>query len=166
MDEPTNHLDIGSADALENALLAFDGTIIAVSHDRYFINKIATRIIDIDQKDRLFDCVLEDYDDAYGEYMRQRELIRAETVSQKQTQATSDSKQDYEKKKRENAERRSLERKIEKAKEKAASLEEELSKLDEELFTSAASDYVRAAEIDKRKSEIEEELLSLYELIM
>ncbi len=165
MDEPTNHLDIGSADALENALLAFDGTIIAVSHDRYFINRIATRIIDIDSEGRLFDCVLEDYDDAYAEYMKRRE-IRRTAAAEVREEKQSDAKQDYENRKRENAERRAQERKIENAKARAAKLEQELSILEEELFTSAASDYVRAAEIDTRKSKIEEELLTLYEIIM
>ena len=70
------------------------------------------------------------------------------------------------KKKRENAERRAEEKKIERAKLTIEKLEAELTSLDEELFGSAASDYVRAAEIDKRKNEIEEELLSLYELVM
>lgn len=165
MDEPTNHLDIGSADALENALLAFDGTIIAVSHDRYFINRIATRIIDIDSEGRLFDFALEDYDDAYAEYMRRREMRKA-AAAEVREEKQSDAKQDYENRKKENAERRALERKIENAKAKAKKLEEELSRLEEELFTSAATDYVRAAEIDIRKSEIEEELLALYEIIM
>ncbi len=167
MDEPTNHLDIGSADALENALLAFDGTVIAVSHDRYFVNKVATRIIDIGNKGQdLFDCVLEDYDNAYEEYLRRRELRKAADSLKKDVAAPSDSKTDYEKKKRENAEKRAQERKIERAKERITKLEEELSLLDEELFGSAASDYVRAAEIDERKNAIEEELLSLYELVM
>ena len=166
MDEPTNHLDIGSADALENALLAFDGTIIAVSHDRYFVNRIATRIIDIESKDKLFDYRLEDYDDAYTEYMRQRELRKSLSTASKPIEKISDSKEDYEKRKKENAEKRALAKKIENAKKEVSKLEEELSKLDEELFSSAASDYVRAAEIDTRKSEIEERLLELYEIIM
>ena len=166
MDEPTNHLDIGSADALENALLAFDGTIIAVSHDRYFVNRIATRIIDIESTDRLFDCNLEDYDDAYTEYMRQRELRKAASEAARPIEKVSDSKEDYEKRKKENAERRALEKKIERAKADIEKLEAELTSLDEELFTSAASDYVRAAEIDARKNEIEEKLLELYELVM
>ena len=166
MDEPTNHLDIGSSDALENALLAFDGTIIAVSHDRYFVNRIATRIIDIESVDRLFDYRLEEYDDAYSEYIRQRELRKASTQATLKTEKVSLSKEDYERRKKENAERRAAERKIENAKAEVSKLEEELSKLEEELFTSAASDYVRAAEIDMRKNEIEERLLELYELIM
>ena len=168
MDEPTNHLDIGSCDALENALLAFDGTIVAVSHDRYFINRIATRIIELDpERDNgMTDCILEDYDDAFAEYLRMRELRKRSEASLQSVSRVSDAKQDYEEKKRQNAERRALEKKIERAKAKIAELEEEIEKLDEELFGSAASDYVRAAQIDKRKCEIDEELLELYELVM
>jgi len=169
MDEPTNHLDIGSCDALENALLAFEGTVIAVSHDRYFINRIATRIIELDpdREGGMIDCELEDYDDAFAEYLRLREIRRsdAKAVAPEVTQV-SESKQSYEQRKRENAERRALEKKKERAEARIAELEAETERLDEELFGSAASDYVRAAEIDKRKSEIEEELLSLYELVM
>ncbi len=169
MDEPTNHLDIGSAEALENALLAFEGTIVAVSHDRYFINKIATRIVELDRtRERgANDFMLEDYDNAFEEYMRQRELSRARqaTLNAVSEKSTS-SKLDYEQKKRENAERRANEKKLERSKLRIAEIEEELETLDEELFGSAASDYVRAAEIDARKATLEEELITLYELVM
>ncbi len=168
MDEPTNHLDIDSAEALENALLAFDGTIIAVSHDRYFINRIATRIIELSPETErgLIDYSLEDYDDAYTEYMRLRELKRASISSAKVEEAPTEAKLSYEERKRENSIRRSNEKKKEQAEKKIAALEAELEALEKELFGEAASDYVRAAEIDSRKGEIEEELLSLYEIIM
>ena len=168
MDEPTNHLDIGSCDALENALLAFNGTVVAVSHDRYFINRIATRIIELDP-DRdggMVDCELEDYDDAFAEYLRLREIRRQDAQASRPLPKASESKQDYEQKKRENAQKRALEKKKERAEAKIKELEAEIERLDEELFGSAASDYVRAAEIDKRKNEIDEELLELYELVM
>ena len=168
MDEPTNHLDIGSCEALENALIAFPGTIIAVSHDRYFINRIATRIIELDRSSErgMLDYELEDYDDAFEEYMKIREIARQNLLAKEPVKKESSSKDDYEQKKRENAERRSMEKKIERAKATIEKLESELSTLDEELFGSAASDYRRAAEIDERKAEIEEELLSLYEIVM
>ena len=166
MDEPTNHLDISSCEALEDALVAFDGTVVAVSHDRYFINKIASRIIELDPRlDRgMRDYPLEDGDDAFGEYMRQRELGEATFVEANQEK--TDSKLEYEEKKKENARRRSEERRRQNAEKKIAELEEELERLEEELFGEAASDYVRAGEIDKRKNEIEEELLQLYEIVM
>ena len=168
MDEPTNHLDIGSCEALENALMAFDGTIIAVSHDRYFINRIATRIIELAPSSErgLYDYALEDYDDAYTEYMRLRELKKISEKPQSSESAPTVAKLSYEERKRENAERRSLEKKKERAQKRITELESELEALEEELFGDAASDYKRAAEIEERKSAIEEELLELYELVM
>jgi ABC-type multidrug transport system ATPase subunit len=168
MDEPTNHLDIGSCEALENALMAFDGTIIAVSHDRYFINRIATRIIELAPSSErgLYDYALEDYDDAYTEYMRLRELKKISEKPQSSESAPTVAKLSYEERKRENAERRSLEKKKERAQKRITELESELEALEEELFGDAASDYKRAAEIEERKGEIEEELLELYELVM
>ena len=169
LDEPTNHLDISSCEALESALTAFDGTIVAVSHDRYFINKIATRIIELDpyRPSGMLDYNLESYDDAFEEYMRLREVRYADEAAAKQASVTvTDSKADYEQKKRENAKRRSEEKQKERAEAKIAELEGELEALDRELFGEAATNYVRAAEIDARKSEIEDELMRLYEIVM
>ena len=168
MDEPTNHLDIGSCEALESALIAFPGTIIAVSHDRYFINKVATRIIELDPtSDKgMRDYELESYDDAFSEYMRMRQIIKERNSASNVPVKTSDSKTDYEERKRENAKRRSEERRIEKAKQRIPELEAKLIELEDELFGDAASNYVRAAEIEEEKASIEEELLELYELVM
>ena len=168
MDEPTNHLDIGSCEALENALLAFDGTIVAVSHDRYFINRIATRIIELapNTERGMLDYSLESYDDAYTAYMNLREQKRISDEAAKPKESMTTSKQEYEEKKRESAKRRGEEKKRERAEARIKELEAELERLDAELFGEAASDYIRAAEIDTRKGEIEEELLELYELVM
>ena len=168
MDEPTNHLDIGSCDALENALLAFEGTIVAVSHDRYFINRIATRIIELapERDNGMIDYPLESYDDAFTEYMRIRESRNLMLAGAKKTAEITDAKADFEEKKREKARARSEEKKRERAEIKIKELEAELDKLESELFGEAATDYVRAAEIEQRKAEIEEELLTLYELVM
>ena len=169
MDEPTNHLDIGSAEALENALLAFPGTIIAVSHDRYFINRIATRIIELDKNFErgLIDYSLEEYDEPYAEYLRIREGVRErEVAAASVTVRESSSKQERELRKRQDAERRAAEKRRLAAEAKIKELEEELEKLDEELFGEASTNYVRAAEIEERKAAIEEELLELYEIVM
>lgn len=168
MDEPTNHLDIGSCEALENALLAFEGTIVAVSHDRYFINRIATRIIELAPTSErgLVDYQLEDYDDAFTEYLRIREASREAAAVAQPAKIATEAKLDYEERKREAARARSEEKKRERAREKIEALEAEIEELDNELFGAAATDYVRAAEIDRRKCEIEEELLTLYELVM
>jgi hypothetical protein len=94
-------------------------------------------------------------------------MIKAGRVeAAKAAPAEVQGKLDYEERKRENARRRSEEKKIERAKAKIAELEAELERLDEELFGEAATNYQRAAEIDTRKCEIEEELLALYELVM
>jgi ATP-binding cassette subfamily F protein 3 len=168
MDEPTNHLDIGSCEALEQALEAFEGTIIAVSHDRYFINQLATRIIELapEHERGMLDYNLEDYDEAFSEYMRIRAMRKeALSATDKSKAVITDSKQAYEDKKRESAKRRSEEKRRQNAEKKIGELEEELARLDEELFGEAATNYVRAAEIDKRKNEIDEELLELYEIV-
>ena len=168
MDEPTNHLDIGSCEALESALIAFPGTIIAVSHDRYFINQVATRIIELDPtSDKgMRDYELESYDDAFSEYMRMRQIIKERNLAVNTVVKSSDAKMDYEERKRENAKRRAEEKKIEKAKQRIPELEAKIAELEEELFGEATSDYVRAAKIEEEKSKLEEELLELYELVM
>ena len=167
MDEPTNHLDIGSREALEVALNAFGGTIVAVSHDRYFINSVATRIIELapDTERGMLDCVLEDYDDAYAEYLALRERVRA-SVPVVEDKKSADGREAYEQKKRESRERRGEERRIERAKARIPKIEAELEALEEELFGEAASDYVRAAEIEEKKAALEAELMELYELTM
>jgi ATP-binding cassette subfamily F protein 3 len=168
MDEPTNHLDIGSCEALEQALQAFEGTIIAVSQDRYFINQLATRIIELapEHERGLLDYNLEEYDEAFSEYMRIRAMRKESLVqAEKSKVVVTDAKQAYEDKKRESAKRRSEEKRKQNAEKKIGELETELARLDEELFGEAATNYVRAAEIDKRKNEIDEELLELYEIV-
>ncbi len=169
LDEPTNHLDTGSAEALETALAAFPGTIIAVSHDRYFINKIATRIIELceDAHQGMLDVTLSDDDDAFEYYIKIRDMARERGANEPSAPTgRASAKLEYEEKKRESAKRRAEEKRLERARARIEELEAELTALEEELFGSAASDYVRAGEIDTRRCEIEEELLSLYELVM
>lgn len=170
LDEPTNHLDISSCEALEGALEEFDGTIIAVSHDRYFIDSIATRIIelDINAKNGCHDYTLDDGELAYTEYMRLREEREASKEEKADIPSVDESSQkaQYEQRKKEAADKRNAEKRKERAQKRAAELEAEIQSLDEELFGEAATDYMRAAEIEKRKAEAEEELLSLYEEIM
>ena len=113
------------------------------------------------------DYPLSEGEDGYAYYRRKREE-RAETAREEKRAAEreSDGKRQYEQAKREQAEKRMIERRRREAEEKIPRLEAELSTLEEELFGPAASDYVRAAEIETRRTEIEEELLSLYELTM
>ncbi len=165
LDEPTNHLDIQSREALENALEGFDGTIIAVSHDRYFIKKLATRVIEITNKN------INNYIGGYEDYSAAREKAKEEQKIKK-TQPSESSADDpsklsnkelYLQRKKENAEARQAEKHKKKVLAEIEKLEEELSKISEEMYGSASTDYVRVAELETRKNEIEERLLELYE---
>lgn len=166
MDEPTNHLDIASREVLENAVAEFPGTVVAVSHDRYFINRIATRIAELcpTAENGVKSYGIGDGETAYDVYLASREKKTA--AAEKEKNEPSREKERYEKEKSAERERRNAEKKKKQAEIRAHKLEEELSALETELFGSAATDYVRASEIETRKAEIEEELLSLYELYL
>ena len=161
LDEPTNHLDIGSREALEKALLEFDGTLIAVSHDRYFINRLATRILDFgaEQKGRLFD-----FRGGYESYLS----YKAEHLSITESTAAvavTESKERFIQSKQAQAEQRKLERRLRTAKEESRKLEGELESIDEEMNGSAATDANRLVELSAEKEEKENRLLELYELL-
>ena len=166
MDEPTNHLDIASREALEEALSAFEGTVVAVSHDRYFIDRVASRIRELlPQGAGVADFLLSEEEGAYTAYLRQKEKHRT-SVSADTTQKTeSEAKALYEQQKKDRANRQSEQRKREKAHKRAADIEATLDALTKELNTTASCDYVRAEEIVKEQAALEEELLLLYEII-
>ncbi len=154
LDEPTNHLDIASREALEDALLGFGGTIIAVSHDRYFMKKLATRIFDLSSG-------FFDYHGTFDEYLEFKEKRAAASVTVKAEKTESEGKQKYMESKKLTAEIRKAEKKLEKAEAEINALGEERSTLEEEMNGEASADYVRLSEIAARLSEIdarEEEL--------
>ncbi len=153
LDEPTNHLDIPSREALEEALSGYDGTIIAVSHDRYFMKKLATRVLDLSGPVR-------DWKGGYEEYAAHMEDERKAEGSKEKV---SSSKEQYLAKKAEDASRRREQNRQRKIKEEIASLETELEKINDELFGDAATDYVRAAELEEKRVAAEERLMELYE---
>ncbi|MBE6653013.1 MAG: ABC-F family ATP-binding cassette domain-containing protein [Ruminococcaceae bacterium] len=184
LDEPTNHLDIDSREALEAALEGFDGTILAVSHDRYFIEKLATRIVEItpgrgatlvegQSGGDFTDYRIEHKGEAYTEYRRfmeargQGNTVRPTAMGSAPTATVSDtptaSKEAYQQAKASAAEARKRKNRLEKLQKEAERLEAEIEAIDEELNGSAATDYVRAAELDTRKSECEEALMAVYE---
>lgn len=162
LDEPTNHLDIPSREALENAILDFDGTVIAVSHDRYFINKLATRIADFgaEQERKLFL-----FDGGYGEYLEyKKDYLTKDSVSVNDSVVTA-SKEQYLESKRNLSEQRKNKKRLEKAKSDAESTEGRLSEIENEMNGEAAFDHVRLTELTKEKEECEERLLECYEII-
>lgn len=158
LDEPTNHLAINSKEALENALADYGGTVIAVSHDRYFINKLASRIIDISAVPML-DCR-----EGYDEYIKQSENLSTATSVKEKTKPVSENKQKYLDEKKNAAEKRRLTAQYSKALKESKKIEDRLEEIssEEERF---ATDYVRLAELDTEKNELEQHLLELYELI-
>ncbi|MBQ4097020.1 MAG: ABC-F family ATP-binding cassette domain-containing protein [Clostridia bacterium] len=155
LDEPTNHLDIESREALENALDSFGGTIIAVSHDRYFTKRLATDFIDLGHGGRPFHGT-------YDEYVAFTESGGASATAKTQTPAER-AKEDYLERKRQSADRRKQEKRRAEVAREIARLEAEIIEIDELLFGEAATDYVRAAELTDRKITAEDMLMSLYE---
>ncbi len=168
LDEPTNHLDIASREVLEKALCAFPGTVLAVSHDRYFIDRVATHILELDREEEKGARVYAAPKDgsAYAEYLASRAGRERAAVAAAKAAPPSESRLRYAAEKEKSREAKNLEKRKARAADRARALEKELELLDAELFGEAASDYKRASEIDARKNEIEEELLSLYELLL
>lgn len=161
LDEPTNHLDINSREVLENALSGFDGTIIAVSHDRYFINKLATRILDFgaESEHHLFA-----FEGGYCEYLdyRRRYLTSPEEEAKKEAVVTA-SKEQYLNAKREQAEIRKSERRLKNLKDGIAATESRISEIGEEMTVCDPYDHVKLAGLEKEQTELEDRLLSMYE---
>ncbi len=150
LDEPTNHLDIPSREWIENAVSAFEGTLIFVSHDRYFINKFATRIWEIENG-----CI-RDYDCGFEKYLsiRRKEEIHKKSASAAIPKAEKPGKP---------------EPRSGKTERRKAALEREINKKETELEalrleeTQNASDYVYLQEIGERKDRIQQEIDQLYD---
>ena len=170
LDEPTNHLDIDSREALEGALQGFDGTILVVSHDRYLVEKLATRILCLAPGAPFTGDVLDFFVDhpgeGYTEYERYVQARRAEMVVTEdagQKVEASSAKMQYLKNKQDVAAERKRLRRIEKLHAECETLEAELAEIEQALYGDAATDYERVAALDARKSEIEEQLMLDYE---
>ena len=160
LDEPTNHLDIASREILEDALFAYDGTLLAVSHDRYFINKLSSRILAFDG------TAILDFDGNYGEYLAYLERKRAaesESVELPAAPAMSDAKAQYLANKQAAAERRKQERRKERLEKEIEAAEKELEANTAEIEGEAAQDYQRLSELYQRNEELEESLLLMWE---
>lgn len=157
LDEPTNHLDINSREALENALSEFDGTVIAVSHDRYFISKLATRVLDLGEKPAL------DFKGGYEDYKIFKARNAQSSVSERRDNNT-DAKEQYLRSKEQAAADRKLRSRKKKNAEETKKLEAELETVIEaQNDTEKQSDYVHMNELFERQQQIEEKLMELYE---
>lgn len=159
LDEPTNHLDLNSKEILEGALRSYKGTVLYISHDRYFINATAERVIEL-TPDKA-----ENYLGNYDFYLEKKAANRAEREENTPAAQTDTAvKHDWQRQKEEQAAKRKLENTVKKLEEKIAELEERISVLDAELEKSEVfTDAGKAAEVFNEKQSIEEKLSELYE---
>ena len=168
LDEPTNHLDIDSREALEEALEEYDGTVLVVSHDRYFIEKLATRIIDmipVSEGGGIYDVIIPSVGRGYAELCLEREK-RAQSASvqkREESASMSTAKEQYLENKKKTADKRNAQKRLEKRRIEAEKIEKELSELESEISGEAAYDYARLTELYNKKEELEERLLEIYE---
>ena len=164
LDEPTNHLDIMSKEILEDALNAYEGTVLYVSHDRYFINRTASRILDLTEKQLI--GYLGNYDYYLGkkETVEQNLLGNASVATQAKPEAVSETKLDWQAQKELQAKQRKRENDLKKCEEEITSLEEKDTYLDEQMaLPENATNSAKLQEIAKEKEEIASKLEALYE---
>uniref|UniRef100_UPI002559FA93 ABC transporter ATP-binding protein n=1 Tax=Bacillus cytotoxicus TaxID=580165 RepID=UPI002559FA93 len=159
LDEPTNHLDLSSKEILENALIDFPGTILFVSHDRYFINRIATKVIELSTDGA--GEYLGDYDyyvEKKNEMLERAELEEQETSKPAQKQVAQEKLNYIEEKERKKQERQRM-RRIEELEETIATIEEQIMALEEQLcHPEVYADYERASDITTEKQTLQEQL--------
>ena len=160
LDEPTNHLDILSREWVEDAIDDFSETMIFVSHDRYFIDRFATRIWQVE------DGRIIDFLGGYKEFKEQRERqLQSEAAmrerEKKAAKAEKSPKED--KPKSENVRNRENEKKKKERQKKIAALEKQLEQLESDMAACPTEDYVKLGELFRQKEAAEEELLLLYE---
>lgn len=169
LDEPTNHLDIMSKEILEDALNGYEGTILYVSHDRYFINRTAHRILDLTEGQFVsyvgnYDYYLEKHDTV----MAAIEASTPQSADADNTAATkaaeSEVKLDWKAQKEEQARLRKKENDLKKCEEKIAELEARISEIDTEMSDPAIGTQVaKLQELSKEQTSCQEQLEKLYE---
>ena len=163
LDEPTNHLDIDSKEVLENALIDFDGTLLFVSHDRYFINRVATHVLELSENGSTL--YLGDYD-YYVEKKAEVEMTQAEEDSTHNQVKESSPVNDYQAQKESQKEVRKLMRQIESLEAEIEELESQSQAISEQMLeTNDAGELMELqAELDKISHRQEEAMLEWEEL--
>lgn len=158
LDEPTNHLDIDSCEMLESALREYDGTVITVSHDRYFIQNLATAILEIDKTG--FDLGYSFKKCSYNDYLEISKKNEITTVKR----VEGIGKTDFEEAKQRKNQLRTAKNRFANVEKSIAELENQLSELKrQENDESITSDYVALNALFERKSELESNIDTLYE---
>ncbi|MCE2345321.1 ATP-binding cassette domain-containing protein [Streptococcus thermophilus] len=153
LDEPTNHLDIDSKEVLENALIDFDGTLLFVSHDRYFINRVATKVMEISEDGATI--YLGDYDYYLEKKAELEELARLEAEENQvpeETQVASAGASDYQAQKASQKEIRKLIRRIEQIENELETVEERLGKISIAMLET--NDVVELSDLQKELDDL------------
>ena len=163
LDEPTNHLDIDSKEVLENALIDFDGTLLFVSHDRYFINRVATHVLELSENGSTL--YLGDYD-YYVEKKAEVEMSQTEEASTSNQAKEASPVNDYQAQKESQKEVRKLMRQIESLEAEIEELESQSQAISEQMLeTNDAGELMELqAELDKISHRQEEAMLEWEEL--
>lgn len=161
LDEPTNHLDITSKEILETALNAYEGTVLYVSHDRYFINKTASRILELTHRDFI------NYIGNYDYYLEKREILTPVSVSETadvHAYEPSAQKLDWKQQKENQAQARKRENDLKKCETQIEALEKKCAALDEEMTKPEnATNSARLQELSNEREMLSSELEALYE---
>ncbi|MEY8325418.1 ABC-F family ATP-binding cassette domain-containing protein [Lachnospiraceae bacterium 54-11] len=163
LDEPTNHLDITSKEILEDALNSYEGTVLYVSHDRYFINRTASRILDLKEK------TLTGYLGNYDYYLEKKEasskaLPSWSVSSSGKDAAPSENKLDWQAKKEQQAKARKKENDLRKCEEAISALEKRIAGVESDmLLPENATNAAKLQELAGKLEEMNGELLGLYE---
>lgn len=163
LDEPTNHLDIDSKEVLENALIDFDGTLLFVSHDRYFINRVATHVLELSENGSTL--YLGDYD-YYVEKKATAEMSQTEEASTSNQAKEASPVNDYQAQKESQKEVRKLMRQIESLEAEIEELESQSQAISEQMLETNDADKLMGlqAELDKISHRQEEAMLEWEEL--
>lgn len=160
LDEPTNHLDITSKEILENALNSYTGTVLFVSHDRYFINSTATRIIELANK------TVVNYIGNYDYYLEKKDILGAKPITNNTSKSSSSaiSKLNWKEEKVKQAQQKKIKNEIKRTEERMALIEAEIEELDNMYADPAiSSDTAKLMEIHTRKEALSKELDELYD---
>ena len=165
LDEPTNHLDIASKEILEEALNSYTGTVLYVSHDRYFINQTATRILDLTNQSVV------NYIGDYDYYLEKKEELTekyapsaAETSAETKEETPSEGKLTWQQQKEEQARKRKQENELKKVEKRIEELETRDKEIDDTLvLPDVCTNVGRCAELSREKDKIQQELEELYE---
>ena len=165
LDEPTNHLDIASKEILEEALNSYTGTVLYVSHDRYFINQTATRILDLTNQSVV------NYIGDYDYYLEKKEELTEkyapsaqEATEETKEETPSEGKLTWQQQKEEQARKRKQENELKKVEKRIEELETRDKEIDDTLvLPDVCTNVGRCAELSREKDKIQSELEELYE---